>query len=172
MSVLLHTARPAVQHLPPAGAAPLAHEAPWVCRMRLWGRCDSTFRTEGQSSLCGSGAQLLLRARGSELHPWVRKRCLGSKCLQTGSGLQQEHCSSPSEPQATHSTPQNPTTAPGTAARTKDHPTFPLLVSQGPGSEVKASVMLCSEHCPHSLALCCAGVPLVSPTEWHCQCLW
>lgn len=32
--------------------------------------------------------------------------------------------------------------------------------------------MLCSGHCPRSLALCCAGVSLVSPMEWQCQGLW
>lgn len=85
-----------------ATSAPLAPKHRGLAGMGLWGRCDSTFRTEGRSSLCGTMGQrlpVLLRAPGSELHPRARKRCLAAAGI----------FSSPSEPQTTHITPQIPT---------------------------------------------------------------
>lgn len=154
MSVLLRTARPAVQHLPAAGA-------PRVCRNGLWARCDST-QGACVALLCGTVWQwhpAAPQGSGSELHPCA------SKCLQTGPGLQQEHFSSPVSPKQYTAHPKSQHS---TWLRiTKDYLTFPLLFSTG--SEVKASRMLCSGHSPHSLAPCCAGVSLVSPMQWQCQ---
>lgn len=155
MSVLHCTARPAVQHLP---AAPPAPGAPRLCRNGLWARCDST---EGAcvALLCGTVGQWLPAApqgSGSELHPCASNTC--SRNIPHPLLSPKQHTALP---KSQHST---------WLGITKDYLTFPFLFFTG--SEVKASRMLCSGHCPHSLALCCAGISLVSPVEWQCQGLW